>query len=380
MNILGYAKRIKDISFNEQPFNDVDALLFADLAYMNFVSAIKDEEFRLLKEIVVENNKEFYSVSYDGPYNKKLMSVIQNSNRYGDVKIGFCVSIDDVDTQTQFSAITIILPNGDGYVSYRGTDVTLNGIKEDLIVAYQDNIPGAIAALDYLSKAVTMFPGSFYIGGHSKGGNLALYSALNMDGKLNDRFIKIYSFDGPGFGKKLSEFPNFECVLPKVNKYITKNDMIGVVYNQIENAKIIHSTGIMFGGHDLYKWQIDYNNFDFKYNEDRSFISKSHEEALMNWLVNIPPSDKQLAVDVLCEFMGESTTVLDWLMNSARNLSNGKANLDSYSIEQRQRAKEIFKKLAVYYLHAYSPKAIFSRNKDEKEKEELLLENGDEKD
>ena len=78
--------------------------------------------------------------------------------------------------------------------------------------------------------------------------------------------------------------------------------------------------------------------------------------------------------------MGESTTVLDWLMNSARNLSNGKANLDSYSIEQRQRAKEIFKKLAVYYLHAYSPKAIFSRNKDEKEKEELLLENGDEKD
>ena len=121
MNILGYAKRIKDISFDEQPFNDVDALLFADLAYMNFASVIKDEEFRSLKEIVVENNKKFYSVSYDGPYNKKLMSVIQNSNRYGDVKIGFCVSIDDVDTQTQFSAITIILPNGDGYVSYRGT-------------------------------------------------------------------------------------------------------------------------------------------------------------------------------------------------------------------------------------------------------------------
>ena len=374
-NIIDYAKYIKDKTFAEKPFNDVDALIFAEMAYINFSLVAEGDSFVTLNKMGIKDERKFYAGSYDAPNNKKLINTIRHTKRYKNVEVGFCHMIDDVENKTQFYAVTFKLPNGQGYIAYRGTDTSINGIKEDLLVAYQDYIPGAVPAIEYLNKAIQFFDGDFYIGGHSKGGNLALFAALNLDEETNRRLIKAYSFDGPGFQKELETFPNYEGAIKKIKKYITGNDMIGVIYNKIHTAKIVYSKGIMLGGHDLFKWSVNIYRQDFKYVKDRSFVSKSHEEALTNWLENSTPREKQLAVEILSELLGECKTPYELLIKGLKNVSNTKTKWNNYSVEERQKTKETYMRLIKYYLAAYSPKAILSRKKEpraiEKKKADL---------
>ena len=362
-NIIDYAKYIKDKTFTDKPFNDVDALIFAELAYVNFSLVTQGDEFVTLNKMGIKNERLFYKGSYDAPNNKKLIDTIRHTRRYKNVKVGNCHMIDDIENKTQFFAMTVILPNGEGYIAYRGTDTSINGIKEDLLVAYEDYIPGAVQAIDYLNKAIKLFDGNFYIGGHSKGGNLALFAALNLKKAANKRLIKAYSFDGPGFQKELETFPNYEGAMPKIRKYITGNDMIGVIYNKIHTAKIVDSKGLLLGGHDLFKWSVNIYRQDFRYVKDRSFVSKSHEEALTKWLESSSLREKQLAVEILSELLGESKTSYELLLKGVKNLSSTKDRWNTYTIEEKQKTKETYLKLIKYYLSAYSPKAFFGHKK-----------------
>ena len=276
------------------------------------------------------------------------------SKRYQNIKVGFPIS--SKQHLKQFYAVTFVLPHRVAFISYRGTDVTINGWKEDLIIAYREGIPTQKDAVEYFKDAISCFKGQFYIGGHSKGGSLAFYAAMTMTRTLEKRLIKAYSFDGPGIREDLSSYPAYKRVREKLVKYITSNDMIGVIYNQVPEAKIVYSPGILLGGHDVFAWQIDLIKGDFFYMKDRSAFSKGHEEALMNWLVEMDDKDKKFAVEVLCDFFGDSKTVYDLLLNASRNLMFGKKKWEAYTPEQKEKAKEIFKRLGKYYLQAYSPK------------------------
>ncbi len=372
-NIIDYAKYMKDKPFSEKPFNDVDALILAELAYVNFSLVADGDNFVTLNRMGIKDERKFYAGSYDAPNNKKLINTIRHTKRYKNIKVGNCHIIDDVENKTQFYAMTFILPNDDGYIAYRGTDTSINGIKEDLLVAYQDYIPGAMPAIEYLKKAIKMFEGNFYIGGHSKGGNLALFAALNLNKRANPRLIKVYDFDGPGFQKELNTFPNYEAARPKIKKYITGNDMIGVIYNKIKTAKIVDSKGIMLGGHDLFKWSVNIYRQDFRYVKDRSFVSKSHEEALTNWLENSTLREKQLAVEILSELLGECKTSYELLLKGLKNISSTKDKWNTYTIEEKQKTKETYMKLIKYYLSAYSPKAFLEQRKATREAEKKRL-------
>ena len=368
-NIIDYVKYIKDKTFAEKPFNDVDALIFAELAYVNFDLVAKGKDFVTLNRMGIKDERAFYKGSYDAPNNKKLIERIRHTPRYKNVKVGNCHMIDDKENKTQFFAMTFLLPNEEGYIAYRGTDTSINGIKEDLLVAYQDYIPGALAAIEYLKGAIKLFDGNFYIGGHSKGGNLALFAAFNLGKRANSRLIKAYSFDGPGFQKELETFPNYTGALPKIRKYITSNDMIGVIYNKIKTAKIVDSKGVLLGGHDLFKWSVNIYRQDFRYVKDRSFVSKSHEEALTNWLETTTPREKRLAVEILSELLGECKTPYELLLKGLGNLSSTKNKWDKYTLKEREATKQTYLNLIKYYLSAYSPKAFFEQRKEKKEKE-----------
>ena len=76
----------------------------------------------------------------------------------------------------------------------------------------------------------------------------------------------------------------------------------------------------------------------------------------MGWLAEMDDDDKALAVHIIFEMMGESKTVYDLLLNAGRLALSGKKTWDNYSPRQRDRAREIFKKLGKYFLSAYSPR------------------------
>ena len=373
MNLISYVRKYKENTFDEVPFNNIDALIFAELAYVNFGYDVKGEDFIHFRELKIENPKEYFFGSFDAVNNRKLLLLIKDSKRYADVQVGLCEELVDYDTNLQFNSVTFILPGGNFYIAYRGTDLSINGWKEDFLIAYKDDIPGTKPATEYIHKVCKRLNGRFYVGGHSKGGNLAVCAALNMDKMLNIRLLDVFTFDGPGAAKEIQDYDNWELVLPKVKKFLTNNDIIGVVYNKIENAKIVSSTGILLGGHDLFKWQIDLRLCDFKYARDRSFVSKSHEIALTNWLTNMSQEDKKLAVETLIEFLGESKTIYDLIWQARKNLVGGKKKYDGYSLEQQEKTKEIFKQLGKYYLDAYSPKELAKYRKQAAELEKIEM-------
>ena len=68
-------------------------------------------------------------------------------------EVGNYVNQIDLETETQFSAVTFRLPNGVYYVAYRGTDETIVGWKEDLNLAFSEPVRGQLMSVDYLNRA-----------------------------------------------------------------------------------------------------------------------------------------------------------------------------------------------------------------------------------
>ena len=361
MNILGYAKRFSNKTFSELPFNYVDGLILSQLSYVNFNLIIPESGFVKLKtldKLEDIDTKDLFYGSVDAKNNERILNVMIKSKRYKNIQVGYSRSCFDSDINKQFAAVTFLMPHNIGFISFRGTDITMVGWKEDFYLAYRDSFPGQEDAVDYIKMVTKLFQGRFYVGGHSKGGNLAIYSCLNMYKKLYPRLINVFSYDGPGFKNSIKEHPNYELLKEKVVKFLTSNDMIGVVYNNIENAKIVYSNGILLGGHDPFRWMVDPIKVDFVYSKNRSYMSKKYEEALMSWLTEVNDDDKEVVVHVIFEMLGDSKNVYDLLLKGGRLIINGRKTWDQYTPQQRIKARETFKKLGRYFLSSYSPKTF----------------------
>ena len=73
----------------------------------------------------------------------------------------------DEETQTQFSALTMLLPDGSAYVAFRGTDDTIVGWKEDFNMAFTPEIPAQKYAAEYLRQVSAALPfRPLLVGGH----------------------------------------------------------------------------------------------------------------------------------------------------------------------------------------------------------------------
>ena len=359
MNIINYARAFGNKTFSELPFNYVDGLILSQMSYINFHLFSIESGFTKLKSLKnnpLLDNKDLYFGSVDAKDDEKLFKLMINSRRYKNIEFGYPRLSFDEKSHKQFYAVTFLMPHNIGFISFRGTDITMVGWREDFYIAYRDSIPGQEDALEYIKMVTKLFQGNFYVGGHSKGGNLSIYACLNMYKKLHPRLINVFSYDGPGFKDAIKDHPNYELLKPKVVKFLTSNDMIGVIYNNVENAKVVYSYGILLGGHDPFRWMVDPNKIDFVYAKDRSFMSKKYEEGLMSWLNTVDEEDKRLAVHVIFEMLGDSTNVYDLLLKSGRLVVRGKKTWDEYTPQQRMRARETFKKLAKYLIAAYSPK------------------------
>lgn len=356
MNIIGYVKKFGDRTFKESPFNEVDALILSELSYINFDLAVPDNKFHPLSRLVIKDKKAFYTGSVDAKYNEKLVDLMMVSKRYKNLRIGFCKSCVDEKQFTQFFALTVLFPDKTGFISLRGTDTSLLGWREDFTIMYQDDMPSQDMAAEYVNEVIKKFDGNFYIGGHSKGGNLAIYAGLHLTKEDSERVLKIYSFDGPGFRNDVAKTAAFKRVKDRICKYLTTNDMIGVIYNRVNNPYIVYSQGILLGGHDPFRWKVYKNGKTFYYASKRSKKSENFEKALMKWMTSLSDKDKELAVNVFFKLLGDSQNIYDLLLKSFRLVRNAKVNLKDYSPHQVARTLDIYRRLGKMLFTSYSPR------------------------
>ncbi len=344
MNILDAANVFGKQSFEELPFNEVDALVFAALAYINLEAASpKLEEGKEpipLKELDITHPAPLFHGTYDEANNKSLIKRLKKSVRYQDVKVGYGLSRTDKQEVIQFAAYSFLLPDETLIISYRGTDMSFVGAKEDLLICYGTEIPSQKQAVSYIKEVLGYYPNNpLIILGHSKGGNLAAYSSLMIEEQDFLRVKKVYHFDGPDF-----RYPpkTYEDRKGRIVKYMTKNDIVGLFYNVTENPIIISSPSPVLGGHDPFSWVVNKKSMSLRHLKKRSKFSFQCERILQDWLSPLSDEDLQLAVDGLSRIFGKSETLFDLFFRWIPDLLRAKGSLKDYTPEQRKRFKEIF--------------------------------------
>ncbi len=376
MNINRYIK-LNNETFEKAPFNYVDGLILSELSYINLDILLYRKDSLKLKDIDKSLlNKKVFDGSVDASKNKIMLNLMIDSKRFQDLVISDVERSFSSEMGNQFLAMTITLPDGTKFLSFRGTDTTLTGWKEDAFLIYKDTVLAQDEAIEYTLRILRGKKDKFYLGGHSKGGNLAFYSALNLPDKIADYLIEAYSYDGPGFKDGITNYPAYPLVIDKLVKFRTYNNVIGSFFNNMKKYKVVHSTGLLFGGHDPFYWQVNNQN-DFVYKKDISNASKKYSKRVMNWLESLTYEDRELATDALFDLFDSSETIYDLMKNFATDIIHVNERLKDYTPEERIKLKAIIRRFIAFIVGASSVKemkknqAILDNELKPKEKQKL---------
>ncbi len=161
--------------------------------------------------------------------------------RFSDVEMSAYCEQFDGGAQTQFAAVTFRLPSGTLVVAFRGTDDSLVGWKEDFNMAFQYPVPAQVSAAEYLKKVASLWDGPILLTGHSKGGNLAVYAAMNAEDEIKDRVERIYSLDGPGFPEEVVKSFEYASVSDRIVKIVPDSSVVGMVFETPERCVVVKS-------------------------------------------------------------------------------------------------------------------------------------------
>ena len=218
--------------------------------------------------------------------------------RFADVEMGAFREEFDGGEQTQFAAVTYRLPSGALVVAFRGTDDSLVGWKEDFNMAFQYPVPAQTSAAQYLTEVASLFERvPIMLTGHSKGGNLAVYAAMNAPDGVKDRIERIYSLDGPGFPEDVVNSFEYASVSDRIVKIVPDSSVVGMVLETPERCIVVKSDveGIM--QHFAFSWQMHGGEFDKV--DDVASSSVTFNRSLNKWLSGLSKEQRERAVDAL---------------------------------------------------------------------------------
>lgn len=237
--------------------------------------------------------------TFNAQSNAKLLAAMVNSRRYRDITFRDFVDDKDLNQELQFSAITYQLKSEFSYIAFRGTDISFLGWKEDFNMAFLPQIPSQIAALAYVKRFCLQYKGQFAIGGHSKGGNLAIFAGIELGAESRRRLTKIYNFDGPGFR---SHELNYKIHLLKrlIYKVVPQGSIIGILFD-LSEINIIRSYASGYWQHDPFSWSVKKSHFEAV--DQLELSSQYLRETIPIWLENVDDETKEKVISGLYQLL-----------------------------------------------------------------------------
>ncbi len=287
-DLMHYIEEYGDYTFEEEKFNEIDALLFSQLAYVNY-SAIVCKFDSDVETDLQEVSRQFFYLYNDDDIKDEISIVYKacmllkqcaKKKRYKNVKmLKFANNVND-KIDKQFSAVSFYLNDKIDVIAFRGTDTTITGIKESAMLSYMFPVPAQIEGLYYFQESAMLSNRDIIICGHSKGGNLATFAGVNCSNSLKKRIIGIYEFDAPGFPKEMIERYDYIHMKNRIFSYIPSRSIIGCMLYHNTSLKIVSSTNENLKQHQVSSWQIEKNHFIFVNETDAvsKFIDKYIKE------------------------------------------------------------------------------------------------------
>lgn len=298
--IIEYAEQNLN-RLDQDPFNEVDSLVLSQPAYLQLgclvpsrgkwgslpLSALFKAEYfpKLLHQVRAAEQ------------NKRLLTAVCASPRFRDMQLCGYVDERDIQEEKQFVAVTFLLGDRRRYLAFRGTDADVVGWKEDFNMAFKTPVPAQKAALEYLTHAVRTSRDKIILGGHSKGGNLAAYSAIYAGINVQSRVEACYSHDGPGFKDPLNTHLGFLRVQQRLHKTIPQSALVGMLLEHQEHYSVVKSDRIGLWQHDPFSWQVEQGRFVRV--EEISAGARHMNATLNSWLKTQSDQQREQFVEIL---------------------------------------------------------------------------------
>ncbi len=309
-NIHEYLTWRGDVPFSVSPFNEVDGLVLSELAYADFHGVVAEANERTTIEqarrLFWEKHTREEIMAQDS-YTKTapfLLDGMAGKARFGGTVMAHYYDVIDTDVDVQLAALTFYLPDGTAFVAFRGTDDTVVGWKEDFNLSYMPETEGQRRAAKYLNDHFSSQSIPLRVGGHSKGGNLAMYAAVCASPEVRSRIIAVYNNDGPGFLKAFTETEAYRDMLPRIICTVPEKAVIGTLLDSEAYQHVVRSTASGIFQHDGFSWQVLGNHFVEA--DGRSGGSLALESTLHQWLADQSEKRRQTFVNTLFSLL-EST-------------------------------------------------------------------------
>lgn len=309
-NVVSYLAR-EQRTFREEPFNVVDGLVMATLAYLRYerydrLPARPAEPFRLHDVLALTSWRDLVAGSWmrDAADSRPFLRALMASRRYRDAAVSFYVDERSEAVEKQFSAITLTVGDDRVYLAFRGTDGSLAGWKEDFNQCFMDVTPSQRAAVAYVSGVASALPGQIVLTGHSKGGNLAQYAALCVSSDVYGRVDRVCNYDGPSFLSAPSPRVAEQGYHERLFKAVPESSLFGMILESGSDYHVVQSSAMLIFQHEPFSWLV--SDGDFLYRSGLTRTALWADGTLDGWLKTRTPEERAQFIDTIYEFIASS--------------------------------------------------------------------------
>lgn len=324
-----------DLSFETAPLNEADAFIISKIGSPDYGGIVPENSFSIGISEAVNN---YFSQNdpagkplgaFASPGILPMLQLLPDTVRFGELRLSaFSRKLASEETK-QFSALTVKLPDGRHMITFRGTDDSMTGWKEDLLMSCMDIVPAQSDALDYLRRAAYLFPGRFLISGHSKGGNLALFAAAMAPRWIRDRIDAVYTFDSPGFFPDFYKSEGYLDIRERLRSIVPQSTIVGTFLFQDKEPTIIKCDKGPIGSHDGFNWEVNKSGFVPCCSLSRT--AATMDRAVDNVILNMDQEERRQCVEELFRVLtaagAESITDLtEHKLTNALSIARGVKN------------------------------------------------------
>ena len=301
-NAIDYIDWRGDIPFSFSPFNEVDNLLMCKLVSLDFTGIVPSEGERSIQEAAQGYFDKFGEEDVRrgvllAPGAGTMLKKMLKAPRFQELRLRDYVYHVDPAAEKQFSAMTIVLPDETRFIAFRGTDDNIVAWKEDFNMGSLDAVPAQPDAASNLMRAAWRFDGKIRVGGHSKGGNLAVYAAVHNPVELQERIIEVYYNDGPGFRESVRDLPEYQRSAARIHTLVPQYSLVGVLLSHDGDFEIVESNETGISAHNGYTWEV--LGTRFVRCEDFSFRTRVFNAAVHGWADGLDLQQRQELTDAV---------------------------------------------------------------------------------
>ncbi len=302
-NMLDYVAWRGDLTFTQAPFCAIDNVVFTQLVHLRLEKLPGAKEDIALGEAIEALQRDAPQKGADSLESQRyaLAQALLCSARYRDVQIRFFEHNLDPASEKQFAAASFALCDGTAFIAFRGTDATLVGWKEDFNMSFESPVPSQTDAVSYLNRAAGRLPGFLRVGGHSKGGNLAIYAAAHCAPQVRVRLLKVYSDDGPGLDDATLSTVGYRALSSRIESYIPESSVIGMLMGYHDHYTVVASSGMGIFQHNPFLWQVKGPQFVTRTDVNRS--SRFTNSTIHAWLNACTYEERRIFIDTLYQIL-----------------------------------------------------------------------------